>query len=325
MAPPFPDEEEGHKMLGTIILIIVAALLATVLAFWLLSERWRLLRPSTRKVIREAGLRRFLNLSILHGYIYACWIYPYLNLLINYIFPRLGPRGKKWCSDRYHGKVLTTEHAKAIIAIDQDIPLRDLEQIIPYPIARDLVLKGPPDVAVYECPCRHARANPCQPIQVCMAIGQPFVDFLLEHYPKVSRRLAQSEALELLEAEHERGHLHSAWFKDACLDRFYSICNCCGCCCLGVEAMVKYDTPMVASSGYVVQVDETLCTACATCEDACPFKAIQVNEKSVVNWEACMGCGVCVGQCPNEALSLVRDERKGIPLDVRLLAQEQAV
>lgn len=37
-----------------------------------------------------------------------------------------------------------------------------------------------------------------------------------------------------------------------------------------------------------------------------------------------MGCGVCVRQCPNEAMSLVRDERKDIPLDVRLLAQEQA-
>ncbi len=83
--------------------------------------------------------------------------------------------------------------------------------------------------------------------------------------------------------------------------------------------------PVLASSGYVAQVDETLCAACATCEDACPFKAIQVNETSVVNWEACMGCGVCVGQCPDEAMSLVRDERKGVPMDVRLLAQEQAV
>jgi hypothetical protein len=30
-----------------------------------------------------------------------------------------------------------------------------------------------------------------------------------------------------------------------------------------------------------------------------------------------------VEQCPDEALSLVRDERKGLPLDVRLLFQEQ--
>jgi len=82
-----------------------------------------------------------------------------------------------------------------------------------------------------------------------------------------------------------------------------------------------YGTPMMASSGYVAQVDETLCVACDTCKEACPFGAIQVDGMAVVKWEACMGCGVCMGQCPNKAVSLVRDERKGAPLDVRLLAQ----
>lgn len=312
-------------MLGTILFVLIGALLVTGLALWLFGERWRLLRPSTWKMMREAGWRRFLNLSGLHGYIYARWTNQYLNLLVNYVFPRLGPRGKKWLSDGYHGKVLTEEQARAIIKIDQDIPLQDLEQIIPYPMARDMVLKGPPDVAAYECSCRHTRANPCQPTQVCLLIGQPVVDFVLEHNPHSSRRLTQDEALELLRAEHERGRVHSAWFKDAVLDRFYSLCNCCGCCCGGIEAMLKYGIPAVASSGYVAQVDEMLCAACATCEEACPFEAIQVNGNAIVNWETCMGCGVCEGQCPNEAVSLVRDERKGIPLDVRLLAQEQAV
>jgi len=35
-----------------------------------------------------------------------------------------------------------------------------------------------------------------------------------------------------------------------------------------------------------------------------------------------MGCGVCIDVCPSHARSLVRDERKGVPLDVRLLAEE---
>jgi ferredoxin len=34
-----------------------------------------------------------------------------------------------------------------------------------------------------------------------------------------------------------------------------------------------------------------------------------------------MGCGACEPQCPQEAISLVRDEAKGEPLDVRLLAR----
>jgi len=89
--------------------------------------------------------------------------------------------------------------------------------------------------------------------------------------------------------------------------------------------MVKYGTPMVASSGYVAQVDETLCTDCTNCKDACPFGAIRVDGTAFVNREACMGCGVCVGQCSNAAMSLVRDERKGVPLDVRMLARGQAV
>ena len=165
--------------------------------------------------------------------------------------------------------------------------------------------------------CRHARPNPCQPTQVCMVVGQPFVDFVLEHNPHASRRLTQAEAVEMLRAEHERGHLHSAWFKDACLDRFYVICNCCKCCCGSIEAMVKYGSPFFASSGYVAQVDGTGCSACGVCVEACPFGALSLNGTLTVNWEKCMGCGVCESQCSTQGITLVRDERKGIPLDVR--------
>ena len=191
---------------------------------------------------------RLLNGSALHAYFYGRWTNQYINLLVHRIYPRLDAAGRQRWANHYHGKVLTHEHARAIITLNKDIPLQDLEQIIPYPVARDIVLKGPPDVAVYECGCRHARATHCEPTQVCMIIGQPFVDFVLEHNPHSSRRLSQTEALELLEAEYKRGHVHSAWFKNACLDRFYVICNCCKCCCGGIEAMTKYGMRMMASS-----------------------------------------------------------------------------
>ncbi|HWR72076.1 MAG TPA: 4Fe-4S binding protein, partial [Nitrospirota bacterium] len=149
--------------------------------------------------------------------------------------------------------------------------------------------------------------------------GKPFTDFVLEHHPKTSRRLARDEALELLRQEHERGHLHSAWFRDVMLDRFFIICNCCTCCCGGVEAMVKYNAPSFASSGYVARVDASRCEACGKCGNACPFGAIRTDTTSLVQWDKCMGCEVCVSQCPNGAVSLVRDEKKGVPFDVRLM------
>ena len=152
-----------------------------------------------------------------------------------------------------------------------------------------------------------------------MVIGKPFTDFILEHNPGSSRRLTQDEALALLREEHERGHIHTAYFKDACLDRFYAICNCCPCCCGGIQAM-RGNVPMVCASGYVARIDAAHCAACGTCADACPFDAIQVNGTAVVDWELCMGCGVCTSQCPNGLITLERDERKGIPLDVRALS-----
>ncbi len=301
---------------------VQGAAIAASVGGWLFAERWRPLRRSTIQMAKSAGPGGLRHpLKALHGYVYGRWTNQYIAFLVHQFWPRGGPRASKWLADHYHGKVLTLDQAEAIVMLDHDLARRDLEQVIPYPMARDIVLKGPPDVAVYECGCRHARANPCQPTQVCMTIGQPFVDFVVEHNPQSARRISQAEALDLLRAEHERGHLHSAWFKDACLDRFYAICNCCKCCCGGIEAMVKYGAPMLASSGYVVQTDASRCEGCEKCVTACPFGALSLVEGvSHVEWAKCMGCGVCVGQCKHEALSLVRDEAKGIPLDVRAMA-----
>jgi MinD superfamily P-loop ATPase len=70
-------------------------------------------------------------------------------------------------------------------------------------------------------------------------------------------------------------------------------------------------------------VDEGRCDGCGKCEQSCPFGAARVDGTSAVLWEKCMGCGVCEGQCPQKAVTLVRDERKGIPFDVRVIAEDQ--
>ena len=79
-------------------------------------------------------------------------------------------------------------------------------------------------------------------------------------------------------------------------------------------------TPMLASSGYVAQVDADLCAACGSCADSCQFAAISVDDGFArIDASTCMGCGVCVSRCAQGALSLVRDPVRGEPLEIREL------
>jgi Pyruvate/2-oxoacid:ferredoxin oxidoreductase delta subunit len=305
--------------MATFAVVLLALIALPVLLFWTAGERGLLPKGSTIAFFRLQGLRNILNGKALHGYVYGRWTQQYISYALNRLLPRSDKAAVRAWGDRYHGKVLTPDQAKNIVRLDHPILIRDLEQVIPYPTARKLVLDGPPDIVAYECVCRGARREPCGPTQVCMVIGQPFADFIVQHHPHTSRRLTQAEALSLLEQEHARGHVHSAWFKDVMLDRFYAICNCCSCCCGALEVMVGHQGRNIASSGYVAAVDQKTCKGCGTCRKVCAFKAMDLEGTAVLDWNACMGCGVCQEKCPEGAISLVRDERKGPPLDVRVL------
>ncbi len=312
--------------------------------------RLKLMRPSTRGFITEA--RKTSNYSLfdfLHGYVYARWPYLYIGVgtgvhplarillpVAMRIFSLFEKPGRKvsgqleektkrlTLADTYHGKVLPLESARQLISIKEEIRLTDLEKIIPYPKARDLILKNPQRIAALNCPCRTGRENPCLPLDVCLIVGEPFASFVVEHHPERSRLISQEEAVKILEEEHQRGHVQHAFFKDAMLQRYFAICNCCSCCCGAMHAH-QNGSPMLASSGYVAEVDEQACITCGECESVCPFAAIHSNGSTRIDLNACMGCGVCVSHCPQGAISLQRDCEKGEPLEIlRLLDQAQA-
>jgi Pyruvate/2-oxoacid:ferredoxin oxidoreductase delta subunit len=225
-------------------------------------------------------------------------------------------------ADTYHGKAVPLETAKKLVLINEEIKIPDLEQVIPYKRARSIIMKNPDHIVVLDCPCRSARENPCLPLDVCLIVGDPFASFIREHQPGRSRWITRDEAIAILQAEDERGHVHHAFFKDAMLDRFYAICNCCECCCGAMQAH-RTGTPMLASSGYLSQVDEDLCIGCSDCSSYCQFGALEVVDGvNRVNYEKCMGCGVCISKCEHGALSLVTDESKGIPLEICTLMDE---
>lgn len=298
----------------------------------MLHKRWP--RPSTVAFAREARRTSGFNLfDWVHGYVYGRWPYLYIGIgtgehplarifgpvvrwLARLFPPRVPDPGRVTFADTYHGKVVPLEAATQLVTVEEDIRLTNLEKVIPYALARDIVLQHPDHIVVLDCPCRVSRPAPCLPLDVCLVVGEPFASFVAEHHPNRSRWITPGEAVAILRAEDERGHVHHAFFKDAMLGRFYAICNCCACCCGAMHAH-RNGTPMLASSGYVGRVDADLCVGCGVCADFCQFGALSVADgTAAVDAAACMGCGVCVPQCAQEALSLVRDPAKGEPLEI---------
>ena len=304
----------------------------------------RIIQPSTLAFIRE-GRRTpgYTFFDQLHGYVYGRWPYLYIAIgtgehpLAKTLAPLIAWLGRMWpfradhgpedhsgltFADLYHGKVVPLEAARQLVLVNEEISLTNLEQIIPYGQARDIVLMNPDHIIALECPCRSGRQNPCLPLDVCLIVGEPFASFVSEHHPQRSRWITPEEAVEILKAEDERGHVHHAFFKDAMFGRFYAICNCCACCCGAMQAH-QGGTPMLASSGYVAQVNPDLCLACGTCTETCQFGALSIGDfSSVIDATISMGCGVCVSACPEGALSLERDASRGIPLEICQLVAE---
>jgi ferredoxin len=298
-------------------------------------SRTGLIKPATTAFIQEA--RRTPGYSLfdwLHGYVYARWPYLYIGIgtgehplarVLRPLVRRLvrvlpfASAGAATLADGYHGKVVPVDAATQLVTINENVTLTDLEKIIPYTRARDIVMQNPDHIVVIECPCRTVRPNPCQPLDVCLVIGEPFASLVAEHHPERSRWITPREAVDILQAEDERGHVHHAFFKDAMLNRFYAICNCCACCCGAMQAHQR-GTPMLASSGYVAQVDGDLCIGCGVCAESCQFGALAVGgDVAVVDNDGCMGCGVCVSHCLQGALSLLREPGKGEPLEIQRL------
>jgi ferredoxin len=298
------------------------------------------MKRSTRAFMQEGRkLEKYSFFDFLHGYIYARFPYLYIGLALGehplaevYLRLRamqkhlaflLGIHEKKrGMADTYHGKVLLPDDAHSLVRIEEDIVLRDLEHVIPYPVARDIILKNPGHIVVLECPCRAVREDPCLPLDVCLIVGEPFAGFVLEHHPGRSKPLTREQAIHVLAQERQRGHVHHAFFKDAMLGRFYAICNCCSCCCGAIQS-VRSGNPMITSSGYLAYVEEQSCTGCGACLAACNFAALQdASGVTMVREDRCMGCGLCVDACPEGALRLGREASRGLPLEIERLMDD---
>jgi len=289
---------------------VLAVLLLALLGLWLYLERSLWSRPSTRKFF---ALSNMTLLQKLEGYFYGVRADLYLRPAV---WPWAVKHLEGTTADQYHGKVITRGDAAKIIRLERPLNFAASEKVIPYPVARSIILEGNPPLAVMDCPCRAQKADACKPRDVCMVIGDPFVSLILEHKSANARRISTGEALRILEEEEKRGHIHTAWFKTVMHDRFYTICNCCTCCCLGMASFHR-QVPRITHSGYLPAASREACLECGDCAAICPFRAISCEEGvPVIDDAKCMGCGICVSHCPAQAIELTRAPERGMPLDI---------
>jgi Pyruvate/2-oxoacid:ferredoxin oxidoreductase delta subunit len=224
-----------------------------------------------------------------------------------------------------HGKVLKVQDARKIVTRKSALRLHPSEKVVPFKLARDVILENPGAIAVGTCSCRAVQPHPClpPPQEVCLILGDPFAAFIADQNPKFHRG-TQEEAVSIIEAAHRRGDVQCAIFKKDSGNRLMEICSCCACCCMAMRVwnMFGGTIPILAPSGYVAQIGEA-CDGCGECAGhSCPFAAIGLDEKrkkAVVDVAKCMGCGVCEDRCPVHVISLRPEPAKGEALDVDAL------
>ncbi|MDY6881015.1 MAG: 4Fe-4S binding protein [Thermodesulfobacteriota bacterium] len=214
-------------------------------------------------------------------------------------------------------------HTKGLRALPIYETVEDTRQILPYEdVAK--VVDGMDYYCVTTCPCRHRHnldpdVPDCKhPTEVCLHFDE------LAHYivdNGMGREITKEETLEILELSADSGLVHGVSNH---VEKVDTICNCCSCCCIWLEAYHKLGhTKSMDPSNYKVEVKKETCTGCALCVKRCPMDALQLKvstkarnkygKAAVVSPELCIGCGVCVHKCPSDSLLLVRNEDITLP------------
>lgn len=212
------------------------------------------------------------------------------------------------------GKMLSAQpQVHRVIPVNETI--RNPMEIRPFESAAEIV-NAMQSWGVQDCICRKQTAligKGCDhPIEMCMVFHPRPNAF--ENHP-VIRALTRDDAMTTLRRAAEAGLVHSVSNNQ---EGVYYICNCCTCSCGILRGMAELGIAnVVASSAFVNQVDEILCSGCENCIQSCQFNALSMDGPlAKVNTVRCTGCGVCVITCSAGALGLVRrpeEEVKPVP------------
>ncbi|HUH96794.1 MAG TPA: 4Fe-4S binding protein [Anaerolineales bacterium] len=190
-----------------------------------------------------------------------------------------------------------------VIPVDEAV--RNTMEIRPFESAAEII-NAASSWGVLDCICRKQKAligQACgHPIDVCMTFDRHPNAF---ERSTVVRALTREEAMATLRRAAEAGLVHSV---SNTAEGVTYICNCCTCSCGILRGMAELGIAnVIASSAFVNQVDEALCSGCEDCLGSCQFSALSMDGLvAKVDPLRCVGCGLCVIACSTGALGLLR-------------------
>ncbi len=235
-------------------------------------------------------------------------------------------KGEKYFFDKIEDLNKKFKWGTRIVPIKESI--KNEIKILPVEEIREIIKRSRVRT-VSECWCRKTFKNCKKPINTCFSL------FIAEDRLSLSDRIRDGEALNsvksnkkellkknyifssvsekkinrILDETEKAGLVHQlVCVGDEGNNIFYVICNCCPCCCVSLQALIKYGKQIVKESNFVAEVNEK-CRACNKCISRCYFGARGISVSSgivEINQDKCMGCGLCVSVCESKATYLVR-------------------
>ena len=222
-----------------------------------------------------------------------------------------------------HIKVLAAKDPQTTtISINQDVGPH--ENLIFSTKSILSVMKELPDdeiITVGNCFCRFEKqliGDPCRthlPLETCISIG-PAAEHLMKQ--GIAKQITKADALERIQDFQNKGAIHQTTMTIPTKDfqakyPFDIFCNCCWDCCGIIGNYNRGYLPYILKSYHRAIIhDEELCTACGTCVEYCPVRAIEIGSsgKAEINSSLCIGCGQCYHHCSFGVIELEEDERE---------------